>query len=434
MIILAIGQIFFSVIVLLYAIRLSRSGNSSLLAIHAVVIVIFLSFGVGIAPFIPIENMTYIGNPNSVPIVRSLTTDLYLRQCLSHWIFLIIVMVGLKLEMSWPPQQRKPAKPVRSPEFWGYSAFAAGILLSVKYYFIGPGLTILTETRLGFLSTSEAVSHRAAGSLEAGIGQGNYMASVAAYIFFPVAAALLTMKKGRTNLFPFILCCLFSILYAFQTRQKAPLLWSVLTFVIIGIISFGSEHKHLLKRIILAGGLIGSLGTILLYVINFGQTLQSSVQGFVYRSFLVPAASEANFFVIFPDSFPYRGVAHVFNIPWGRVAQASSVSIVDIARAATGGEYSANASFLAVAWSAAGYIGILVISLVMVISLMILDRLYGRASKKVFYIALALLPVQVVTLLSDGFSTFFGRGGLIVPLMLVLLTMTPVISLKSRDI
>lgn len=109
------------------------------------------------------------------------------------------------------------------------------------------------------------------------------------------------------------------------------------------------------------------------------------------------------------------------------------MTIYDVAKAATGDAYSANASFLAVSWSAAGYIGIFLISVFLVTSLIALDRAFITIEKKYFYIALALSPVYMVTLISDGLSTYIGRGGLVVPLMLYLLTKTPVLSFKSRS-
>ncbi len=434
MIVLAIAQALICIAALLYAIRCLKSGLPSLLAAHVIIIIVFIGLGVAIAPFLPLENLAYIGNPNSMPLIRSLTPGLYLRQCVSHWIFLFMALFGLRVEMAWPAWKVKPAKSVRSPEFWGYMSFAAGVLLSLKYYVFGPGWTLLRETRLSFFSTSDAVTHRVLGYLEAGLGQGSYMASVAAYVLFPMAAALISMKKRRVNTVFFALAGLFSMMYAFQTRQKAPLLWSALTYVFLFVISFRLRaQKSLLKRMILVGSLVGGAGAIFLYIVNFGQNLPNAIQGFFSRTFLVPAASETNFFVIFPDSYPFRGISQVFNIPWGRISQTSAVSVMDIARAVTGTDYSANASFLAVAWSAAGYLGVVVVSLALTVSLTVLDRLYHSTSERMFYIALALYPVQLITLISDGLSTYIGRGGFIVPFILILLTRMPTISFKSRE-
>ncbi|MEN6560329.1 MAG: hypothetical protein ABFD52_06120 [Acidobacteriota bacterium] len=434
MIVLAITHALICIAVLLYAIKCLKSGLTSLLAAHVIVIVVFIGLGVAIAPFFPLENLAYIGNPNSMPLVRSLTPELYLRQCISHWIFLAMALICLRIEMAWPALRVRQARLVRSPEFWGYMSFVAGVLLSLKYYVFGPGWTLLRETRLSFFSTSDAVTHRVLGYLEAGLGQGSYMASVAAYVLFPMAAAVISLKKRRVNAVLFALAGLFSMMYAFQTRQKAPLLWSILTYVFLSIMSFGGRtQRNPLRRMILVGSLVGGVGAVFLYIVNFGQNLLDAIQGFFSRSFLVPASSETNFFVIFPDSYPFRGISQVFNIPWGRISPTSAVSVVDIARAATGTEYSANASFLAVAWSAAGYLGVIVVSLALITSLTLLDRLYHSVSSKMFYLALALSSVQLVTLISDGLSTYIGRGGLIVPLILILLTRLPTISFKSRE-
>lgn len=433
MIPLATAQFLFSLLVLLYAKRCLKSGLPSLLAVHVAAIIILDSLGVAMAPFLPVENLAYIGNPNIVPLIRSITPALYFQQCMSHWIFLGIAFAALRWEMSWSRPRMDSLKPVRSSMFWGYTVFIVGVMLSIKYYFVGPGWTVLRETRLIFISTSEAVTHRVMGYLAAGIGEGNYMASVAAYVFFPLAAALISLKQKRINWALFSSAGLFSLLYAYQTRQKAPLLWASLTFIFLYYLSAKEKrHNNILKGMVLATMVVGTLGTILLYMVNFGQTLLSSVQGFFFRAFLVPASSETNFFVIFSESLPFRGISHVLSMPWGRVSTTDMVSILDVARVATGTAYSANASFLAVAWSAAGYFGIVLVSLILVASLVALDRSYCLVPKKLFYIALALSPVHLITLISDGFTTYVGRGGLVVPLLIILLTKAPAISFKSK--
>lgn len=424
-----------SLLALLYARNVLRAGLPSLLAIHLMVYVILVSIGVALAPFFPLENLTYISNPIPIPLIRTLSPTQYIRQCFSHWLFICIALAGLRWEVSWAKLKVDALKQISSSVFWGYIAFLVGIVFSFKYYIVGSGWTVLRETRLAFFSTSEAVAHRVSGYLAAGIGEGNYLASVAAYVIFPLAAALLSLKRKRISWAIFMLAGFFSLVYAYQTRQKAPLLWTLFTFLFLFYLSLkGNRQKDLLKRMFFGFAIIGSVGSVFLYMVNFGQTFISSIEGFFYRVFLVPAASETNFFVIFSDSLPFRGILQIFSIPWGRVSATDMVSILDVARVATGTAYSANASFLAVAWSAGGYLGIVLVSLILVAPLVALDRSYCFVPKKLFYIALALSPVHLITLISGGFSTYLGRGGLVVPLLIILLTKAPVISFKSKKL
>lgn len=433
MIFLSLIQLSVSLFALLYAIKVLKSGLPSLLAIHLILIIVLVSLGVALAPYFPIETLSYVNNPNTVSLIRDIEPAIYFRQCLGHWLFLCVAIVGLRWEKSWPTMKPNKKKRARRPISWGYMIFILGILLSIKYYLFGPGWTILRSTELVFSSTSEAVAHRVLGYQEAGFGQGNYMASVAAYIFFPLSAAIITLKKNRLNWIFFVLAAVNSLAYAFQTRQKAPLLWTVITYLLLLYLSKReSRHKRSFSRMLTASVLVGSVGSVVLYMVNFGHSLQSAVERFFCRLFLVPASSETNFFVIFPDSFPFRGIAHVFEIPLGRTLVTDMVSIYDVARAATGEAHAANASFLAVAWSATGFTGVLIVSLFLVVSLVFLDRAFSSMDRKFFYIALALSPIYMISIISDGISTYIGRGGVIVPLMLFLMTKAPALSFKTR--
>jgi len=430
---LSVAHFLIAICAIVYAARILLSGRSSLLAIHIIVFVSLASMGIAIAPHVPLEDLAYLSNPMAVPLIRNLEPLQYLRQCLSHWIFIGIALMGLHYEATRSPSKAVVPRSIASAEFWGYTALFVGIGLSFRYYVQGPGLTILKGTRLAFFTTAEAVTHRVVGYLEAGIGQGNYLASVAAYVFFPLAAGLFSLKGRRFRWLSFSLAGLFSICYAIQTRQKGPLLWTVSTYIALAFLARRrGSPKNSIKKLLIGLASIGAVGSVLLYMINFGQSVANSIQGFLYRVFLVPGASETNFFVIFPDGLPFRGILQVFGIPWGRIAATDMTTIMDVARMATGTSYSANASFLAVSWSAAGYIGVILVSLFLVVSLVALDRCFASAQKKLFYIAVAISPVYLITLISDSLYTYIGRGGLIVPLIIVLLSTAPVISFKSR--
>jgi hypothetical protein len=111
------------------------------------------------------------------------------------------------------------------------------------------------------------------------------------------------------------------------------------------------------------------------------------------------------YYLSFPDVFAFRGAAGIFMMP----IASDLVDFRMVSLAATGLDSHANASFLATAWSAAGYVGVLVVSVVMVAGAWLADRLLlrwpGRLASLVVFanvFAIMLLPsvpfaVAVVT-------------------------------------
>lgn len=280
-IVFSLLQLAFSLFALKYVRDNLVSGRSSLLAVHIFVFVVFNSLGVALGPFFPGERLSFITSANTISFLRIVEPSIYLRQCLSHWIFLFIAIAGMRWQREWPLIIRGERGRILSQMSWGYIVFFVGVLLTLRYYIYGPGWTILRETRLAFLSTSEAIAQRTHSYLAAGFGQGNYLASVAAYLFFPLAAALLLYKNGLINKVIFYCSGIFSLAYAYQTSQKAPFLWTLLTYVILFYLSRKKSMRIKgLRLIFLAAAFVGSLGSIVLYMVNFGHSLQSATERF----------------------------------------------------------------------------------------------------------------------------------------------------------
>src|SRR5690606_23875859 len=110
--------------------------------------------------------------------------------------------------------------------------------------------------------------------------------------------------------------------------------------------------------------LIGLIGGIILYIVNFGLSLPTAIISVFARLFVIPGVTETNYFAVFLNYYEYRGLTKIFNIPL-REAN-NDVSIYDVAYMAIGDYFSSNASFLAVAWSGFGYVGVVIISLLFI--------------------------------------------------------------------
>jgi len=159
----------------------------------------------------------------------------------------------------------------------------------------------------------------------------------------------------------------------------------------------------------------------LLYAVNFGLSFQDAVTSNVIRTMLVPSASETNFFVAFPGAFNYRGLSNSLDIRMNDAAE-DDVSVYQVATVATGVEYSANASFLAVGWSGMGYAGVLLASVVVVGLLHVIDRMYASGLPPmdhetfIMLVGLCLVPAAL-GLTSGGVAAFLTDGGFINPII-----------------
>jgi len=120
---------------------------------------------------------------------------------------------------------------------------------------------------------------------------------------------------------------------------------------------------------------------------------------------------------VFPDIFQFRGLSNSFNIDlmsnWSR--SISDVTIYDVADISLGSPSSVNVSFLAVGWSGAGYLGVVLVSLIL------WDRL----------LVLALSIPSLGQLVSSSLVGFISSNAILVPLLLWLLSI-PIVIIRDR--
>ena len=325
------------------------------------------------------------GDDSGMIVYRKLT-DVYIRQAISHWILMGVFCFALLLPKNiFLINVGKFA--LFRPPMWRGILILLAILGYTRYFIFGPGLGTLLETNLIYFSAEDAVAARSSANANF-YGQGAYMAAVVAYIILPVLFAsrvLIGQKREKIQRpagYFFEISCFFllSFIYAFQTRQKAPIISTVLIYLLLHICrssrasqeKFGREArgKYVQKALMFGGGIFSL--AIALYVLVFGMSVLDSIFATITRVLFVPTATEANYFYAFPDILSFRGlidsyIIRVFNPPG-----VSGVSIYDVAIAATGNEFSANASFLAVGWSGFGYLGVLLVSISLCFGLLVL--------------------------------------------------------------
>lgn len=342
----------------------------------SVAIFIFLIFdtlGGTIAPYIYLGNIPYI--PGRSFLIEDIDTMIYFRQCFSYWIFIFIYLLGFFYSFSKYQKYfgYKIDQNRVNYKLWAIIFFLVGIAFSFKYYILGPGIEILLSTKLRYFSTEEAVRARIDAYNLAGFGRGAFLSWIAAFIFFPLSAAFIKKSKFKFKNILFLICLFLSLGHAFQMRQKLPI-------AIVGII-YGyyiylneKEKKFLFKKNKLIYSplvlilIIGFFVNIFLYIYNFNLNMWDSLRSVFYRAFIIPPTMDALYFYAFPNLFDFRGIKNIFSIELGRnIIKYDDVTIYDVAFYTTGDKFSSNASFLAIAWSGAGYLGIILISLIFVL-------------------------------------------------------------------
>lgn len=422
LLLLSVVHLFLILFLISISFYLIAKGRHSLLAFTVLGFAFFDSLGLVIAPYLPLESIKYL--PSPIFIITEKDLLVYSRQIISHWIFIGLAIIGLLIEMRWPKNNYFRFLPSsKRLVFWGIILAFIGTVTYVRYFMFGPGSEILLSSRLFFESTVEAIASRSEIRDTLQLGQGAWMASISSTIIFPVAAFFFLKSSLRYRIIVFVILAFSSGVYAFQTRQKAPLLAIILVYGLLWILNRVDtkkiDIKTIIRKFVVPAFFISFVGGAILYMINFGLTPLIAIQSVLARLLIIPGATETNYFMVFPDYFNFRGLNQIFDIGLRHAQFASDVTIYDVAYAATGVRFSSNASFLAVAWSGAGYLGVALISLFLVISLFIIDRYLRKMEPAVFWGVLAISSGPILSLVSGSFLSFVGRGGIVIPAMII---------------
>jgi len=424
MYLISIAHLFVCLLVIYSAWLLFRSNRHTLLAFVLIAFILMDSIGLVIAPYLPLENIKYLTNP--IFLINDGDSILYLRQIFAQWIFLTISLLGILFEMSRTKKKSNGISTYRKStmKMFGFLFFAIGLATYVKYFLFGPGLYILFTTSLFFSSTSEAILSRSLTRSIVQYGQGSYIASLASAIVFPISALFLLrcLNKGKWVLFT--ICSFLSFAYVFQTRQKGPLLFWFLTYFLLFVLEKQNlsirDYKNILKnKLVLKSLLVAFCGTVLLYIVNFGQSLVNSVEATLVRIFIIPGAVENYYFAVFPHIYSYRGLSRIFEIPLGYLPVNNDISIYDVAQAVTGMRSSTNASFLAIAWSGAGFLGVFITSAMFVFILVFIGIALDRLEYREYLGVLVLSLYSLVGLSSGSIMNYISKGGIVIPMIVI---------------
>lgn len=401
--------------------------------------VILDSIGLLFAPYVRNDFLPYVSQGlGAVDLLK--LQHVHTSELAVHWIFLLILcllLVGGIYSAGKTGFVRVARISCRNKVFLILlKAFA--LFSYIRYFLLGPGLELLLSYKLFYESPSAAVADRNYVKEVLSLGQGAFLASITAYTILPVLALRSALNGKRSN-FRFWTYCLLSAAYAVQTRQKWPIVAVILMYLSVYVISrygISNIRKLPLGRIaavLVVGALILVIGT---YHFNFGLSWSDSFISGVGRVFVVPCTAEAAYFYVFPDIFQFRGLSNSFNIDlmsnWSR--SISDVTIYDVADISLGSPSSVNVSFLAVGWSGAGYLGVVLVSLILLGLLWAADTFVCKLPVRDRLLVLALSIPSLGQLVSSSLVGFISSNAILVPLLLWLLSISIVIIRDRKNV
>lgn len=421
MIILSVVHAIFCLITISFAALNIYKKRTSILSFIVLGFVILDSISISYIPYLNLSAIQYLDNPSF--LINDQSVERYSSQIYSHWVFLAVATVFMASEYL-NVRSSTHGSDIKFLNAISLMIGALALIFLARYFLFGPGLTILLSSQIAFSSTTEAITSRSALRLQVENGQGGYMATIAAKVLLPYFAATQLHLKSRFCKPYWFISLFLSLAYAFQTREKAPLVIALVLY--IGIYFWSTVIKRGLEglnmKMYLKVGLLSVSSFYIIgaltYVVNFGLSPQVAFESIFARTLAIPGATEANFFDVFPRYYDFRGLGKIFSIPLGGF-NGLDISIYEIAYAATGNVFASNSSFIAVAWSGGGYLGVLAISIILCTLILLVDIKLAGLSYEIYILCIILTLPGLVGLTSGSLLDFTTWGGIILPIMVI---------------
>jgi hypothetical protein len=264
---------------------------------------------------------------------------------------------------------------------------------------------------------------------------GNGLASLALAVYCPTALALMqfvpSFTAGVRRVLSAMLCLLMLVPAALSGSRMQ------LTFVVFYPLALLIQRKvdarsltrklqELMKSLVIGAVIVVAAVGIFQFV--FQSTALVAAAIFLGRTFVDPGAVSGGYYLSFPDTFAFRGPAGIFMMP----IASDVVDFRMVSLAATGLDSHANASFLATAWSAAGYAGVLVVSVVMVAGAWFTDLLLLRLPGRLASLLVFANIFAIMTLPGVPFAVAMVTHGYIIGPLGVVLALAAARQLAER--
>lgn len=346
----------------------------------------------------------------------------FVWQCMAHWVFLLTGALVLRFGYSSPGIALGTASPTLRRRFLGFAAlsFLGGLVFYLPYMFFGPGFELLQGSQLFYLDFDEASDHRREMMRSLVAGQGYFRAQIAANGLFPLAAFFILWSSASRWLGLGVtgFCFAMSLGFALCLRQKAPLVVSCLCY--LGLAMFSGESGEFGRTRLVQGArkywvLLAAAAMLILgglYLAMEGGDVQDAGEKVLLRNFVSPAATSHIWFYVFPERFEFRGFLESLYIVPASVTR-EGLTIEDVAARATGSEFIANASLIAIGWSGLGMYGVIFATVCFYVTLILVDMMVRNMPMKIQLGLLALSAASITQLTSTSFSDFILGGSLL---------------------
>lgn len=407
-------------ICLLVLVRCARSMVNGLNGLLPILLAIFVGtncIGLSVIKVILVNGALKTGN-----VDLPFDSAYFVWQCLAHWVFLLTGALVLRFGYSSPEIAVGTVSLTLQRRFLGIAglSFFGGVVFYLPYMFFGPGFELLQGSQLFYADFDEASDHRREMMRSLVAGQGYFRAQIAANGLFPLTAFFVLWSSANRWLGLSVSGCCFamSLGFALCLRQKAPLVVTCLCY--LGLVLFSGEAGAIGRTrlvegarkywVLLAGAAMLILGG--LYWAMEGGDVQDAGEKVLLRNFVTPAAASHMWFYVFPERFEYRGLLESLHIVPASVSK-DSITIEDVALRATGAEFMANASLIAIGWSGYGMAGVALVACCFYGVLVMLDMTVRKMPVKSQMGIIALSLSSILQLTSGSFSDFIVGGSLL---------------------
>jgi hypothetical protein len=311
---------------------------------------------------------------------------LYARSAAAHGILVAVACLPLLVlcSVKLAPSEQRPAQvPVMVPmALVGLSVAAVSYFVWRNHEIISMSLAIYrTGSYVDYIAARNAVGEM----VMTKIASGNGLASLTIAFLGPAGLALIpqarSLSAGVRRLLRGV-AWLTMVIPAILIGARMMLVFTVVYPLLLW--SFGRQSGHsLMTRLRESWKRVLSWMTCLIIgVAVFQSAVKSTVLEAAFllgsRIFVAPGAVSGGYYLLFPDFFPFRGPAGIFMMP----VASDKVDFNMISLAATGFDSHANASFLATAYSASGYAGVLIVSVLLVLGCLAVDLLLLRLHRR----------------------------------------------------
>lgn len=334
-------------------------------------------------------NALFLPVPLFAPVDVDFPTDplVYSRAALAHAIFVSMAVVPLFAQMQRGRQGAGGVSARAIPAWVPLGLTACGLI------FVGVFVARNVDVMPLAVAIYQAESYGAYIEARNAVGDailsrsasGNGLATLAFGFVFPAAMALGPLAPGipsSIRRLARLLAWVGMVLPAVVIGSRMMLVFAAI--YPLALWGFGRlRPRAFLTRLQGAWKAVAvSAACVAIAVVTFQQvfraTILDSAWGLAARVLVAPGAVSGGYYLLFPDFFPYRGIAGIFMMP----IPSDTVDFRAISLAATGLDSHANGSILATAYSGAGIPGIAAVSLVLVTAAFAADMLVLRLPRQ----------------------------------------------------